>query len=497
MEYSSGSFFSWGQALSLSAGGSVGIGVTVDWSLGSNIYETSGKIATLNTWSRDFLGYETVTGDDQILVHLEDDDGSPIGEHDQFKMRMFSDTRYNSIGFLIDSDATYTSRPHEQFTGDRRPPSVCEFFGIEAYLQGSVPLSVIAIDEEFDMDEENNIFKVVFYYDDDPVFGPDSIQIGVHGFQDKDEFDDPEEFQVIWDCSLLQGEYYLFAEAWDYGPPISNSYVSDPKLVHVDNADPSVCRVMAYEPYTDAINLYAFAEDFETEIAYVEYWNGDPDVMGSVLLGWSDVSSDSFNYLWATDPEGSDDGWHSIYAKAFDLAGNSLVSTSIQINVYSIDSTIPSFVEFMANGPFTGDINLFANAYDGETGIAIVEYWDGDPSTEGSVFLGNSDVSSNAYNAIWITDPDGADDGIHSIYVRAYDHAGNYNVSVGVDIEVYSRILSEGGEMVLLVGGAAVAGTVVAPAASKFLSKAGEWLPSLFKFKKKPKGTTANLAKND
>ena len=174
-----------------------------------------------------------------------------------------------------------------------------------------------------------------------------------------------------------------------------------------DNSDPSVCRVMAYEPYTDAISLYAFAEDLETDIGYVEYWDGDPSIEGSVLLGWSDVSSDSYNYLWATDPEGSDDGWHFIYAQAFDLAGNSLISSAIEINVYSVDRIIPSVVELIALEPFTGTINLYANAYDGETGIAIVEYWDGDPSIEGSIFLGSSDVSSNSYNFLWINPDNG------------------------------------------------------------------------------------------
>ncbi|MHA1521024.1 MAG: right-handed parallel beta-helix repeat-containing protein [Promethearchaeota archaeon] len=340
MEYSNETFTSWNNAICLSLGGSVGLGVEVTWALTATLFQATGKIGTLNTWSRDFLSYETVTGEEQILVHLEDDDGSPIGEHDQFKMRIFNDTRYNSIGFIIDSDATYTSRPHERFTGDRRPPSVCEFYGIEDYLQGSVTLNAIAIDEEFNFDEENNIFKVNFYYDDDPVFGMDSLFIGVHGTPDKNELDDPEEFQVTWDCSLLQGEYYIFAEAWDYGSPMSNSYLSDPKLVYIDNADPNICRVMVYEPYRDAINLYAFAEDLETGIAYVEYWDGDPFNTTSILLGTSDIASDSYRFIWTTDPSGGDNGLHTIYARAYDRAGNFLTSDTVTIMVTNITDYI-------------------------------------------------------------------------------------------------------------------------------------------------------------
>ena len=147
--------------------------------------------------------------------------------------------------------------------------------------------------------------------------------------------------------------------------------------------------------------------------------------------------------MWETDPEGSDDGWHSIYAKAYDLAGNALISSASQIEVYSLDSIVPSLVELIAFGPFTGNINLYANVYDGESGIAFVEYWDGDPSLENSVLLGWSDVSGNSYNLLWITDPYGGDDGNHTIFARAYDIAGNFKTSEGLVIEIAIPILSE------------------------------------------------------
>ncbi|WP_457916649.1 right-handed parallel beta-helix repeat-containing protein [Candidatus Lokiarchaeum ossiferum] len=333
MEYSNDTFFTWSQCLTMGVGGSFGVGVEVDWSTGWNMFETSGKIATLNTWSREFLSYESVVGEEQILVHLEDDDGVPLGHHDQFKMRIFNDTRYSSIGFLIDSDASYSSSPHEPFTGDRRPPTLCDFCGLPPYLRDSVSLNVRAFDGELDGISENNIWKVNFYYDDDPTFGSDSIFIGVQGEMEKTALDDPEEFGLTWDCSLLEGDYFIFAEAYDYGTPIPNKLVSDPQLVHIDNTAPSECHLIAYEPYYDAIPLYATATDDETDIAYIEYWDGDPVTEGSILLGWSDVSSDSYRFIWSTDPNGDDNGIHQIYAKAFDLAGNSKVSSGLTLNV--------------------------------------------------------------------------------------------------------------------------------------------------------------------
>lgn len=340
MEFSNDSFFVWSQSLVLGKSVSIGDMISIGYSVEVTALESSGKIATLNTWSRDFLSYETTTSEEQILVHLEDDDGAPLGQHDQFNMRIFNDTRYNTIGFLIDEDGTYTSDPHEQFTGDRRPPSSCEFYGIADYLSGIVPLNVLAFDEELDVLEANNIWKVNFYYDDDPIFGIDSIFIDVHGEPEKSVLDDPEEFGVLWDCSLLQGQYYIFAEAWDYGTPMPNNHLSEPYQVFIDNADPTICEVIAYAPFCNVIPLFACADDLETDIGYVEYWDGDPNLEESILLGWSDVKSDSYRFLWATDPGKADYGIHNIFAKAFDLAGNSLLSSPKQINV--TETTLPT-----------------------------------------------------------------------------------------------------------------------------------------------------------
>ena len=332
MEYSSGTYFAWNQYLAMSLGGSAGVGVEVTWAITANLFSATGKVATLNTWSRDFLSYTTVSEEEQILVHLEDDDGSPLGEHDQFKMRIFKDKRYNSIGFLIDSDSTYTSYPHERFSGDRRSPSKCEFVGIDAYIQGLVPLTVNARDDELTIGESNNIFKVNFYFDDDPVFGLDSLLIGTHGTPDKTESDDPEEFQVVWDCSLLQGVYYLFAEAWDYGTPTLNFLLSEAQLVYVDNNIPSICQALSFEAYTGVYNLYANVLDGESGIAYVEYWDGDPSSTGT-YLGTSQAANELYSFMWATDPEGSEDGTHNIFACAYDRAGNFLMSNATIVEV--------------------------------------------------------------------------------------------------------------------------------------------------------------------
>ena len=275
---------------------------------------------------------------------------------------MYNDTRYNSIGFIIDTEATYTSGPHEYFTGDRRPPTVCEFVGLDDYLHGAIKLEVLAIDEEINGEEENNIFKVNFYLDDDPNFGTDSIFIGVHGEPDKTSSDDPELFKITWDSSLLNGKYYLFAEAWDYGYPISNSFLSDPVEVQIDNVDPEKCELFIDEPHYGAINFYSKVSDIGSGISYVEYWDGDPDSKGSDRLGTSDDASSSYNFVWVCDPNDEDAGKHKIYAKAFDKAGNSLISEGVEIIVQTEGENEISNIVSAENIPIIVLVGIIAGA---------------------------------------------------------------------------------------------------------------------------------------
>ena len=102
-------------------------------------------------------------------------------------------------------------------------------------------------------------------------------------------------------------------------------------------------------------------------------------------------------------------------------------------------SFLPSSCQARAYDPFRGAINLYANVFDADSGIAYVAYWDGDPNTPGSVLLGISSDSSSSFNFVWATDPSGGDDGIHYIYARGYDRAGNYRTSPAIEIQVDSQ----------------------------------------------------------
>ncbi|NVM29598.1 MAG: right-handed parallel beta-helix repeat-containing protein [Candidatus Helarchaeota archaeon] len=311
-EYSLQTFFSWHQTLD------------VGFIASKTVFESTGKIGVSFDYSMTRTGTSATQENREIICHLEDDDGTPIGEHDQFVIDIYRDLRYNTFGYIIHDAFTYTSRPYEIGTLDRRSPTTSEIFNLEEYVQGTVVLNCGAVDEETGVDH------VKFYYDNDPIFDLDSIQLG---YQDNATIADPNVYQFIWDTTTFHGTYYLFAVTYDSAGAPQNFLISDAFIINIDNVLPTVCQARAYEPFRGAIHLYANVFDADSGIENVEYWDGVPSNPSSTLLGISYDSSSSFNFVWATDPNGADDGIHDIYARGYDRAGNYLDSAAIILNV--------------------------------------------------------------------------------------------------------------------------------------------------------------------
>ena len=82
----------------------------------------------------------------QILAHLEDDDGNPIGQNDQFDIHIYRDLRYNSFGYIIVSQDTYTSNPYESGTRDRRPPTISIISSSKDFVHGLSHFQVAGFD---------------------------------------------------------------------------------------------------------------------------------------------------------------------------------------------------------------------------------------------------------------------------------------------------------------------------------------------------------------
>ncbi len=291
------------------------------------IFETTGKVGVSFEFSLGVTGSTSTTENREIMIHLEDDDGTPVGEHDQFVIEIYQDLRYLTFGCIVYENFTFTSRPFEFNTRDRRSPDISELFGLDQYLQGTEILNCATLDGETGVDH------VKIYYDNDPVFDLDSTYVS---YSDTPIPLNPNIYQVAFDTSALHGTYYVWVVTFDNAWPVMNQRLSVPYPVLIDNINPDSCQARAYGPYREDIRLYANCFDADSGIEYVEYWDGDPDTPGSTFIGVSYDSSSSFQYVWATDPNGADDGVRLICARSFDKAGNHLDSTLLEITVDNV-----------------------------------------------------------------------------------------------------------------------------------------------------------------
>ena len=290
-------------------------------------FKTNGKIGIQFEFESSTTAVSATTENKEIMCHLEDDDGTPIGEHDQFLIHIYKDLRYNTFGFIYNENMTYTSDPFEHGTRDRRPPEEVSIINLNEHVSDIVELTCLAIDEETGID------TVIFYYDNDPYFDGNSIAISAQSIPIAN---DSQIYKTYWNTSGLHGSYYLFVLANDSASPLTNILISSGYSVEIDNILPVTSQVHVYAPYMNAINMYTSTFDDDSGIFYVEYWDGNPNESGSVLLGTSYSSDTSYRFIWATDPAGSDDGRHYIYARAYDKAGNYLDSQVFLVEVTNV-----------------------------------------------------------------------------------------------------------------------------------------------------------------
>ncbi|MFX0099451.1 MAG: hypothetical protein ACFFCS_07710 [Candidatus Hodarchaeota archaeon] len=293
--------------------------------------KTNGRIGMSFGLSFGITTTSTTEANKDIMAHLEDDDGTPIGEHDQFLTQMYMDKRYGTYGFITHRGSTYTSYPHEFGTKDRRSPVASELLSADEWLHGNTTLEALAIDDE------TGVKMVEFYWGNIPFFIDGiSTRIGYSTIPTSGNI-----YDCVWDTTIIPTSYgedvYLFVVTSDNADVnYSNTKVSSPYAVRIDNAVPTRCSVIAYTPYEKIIPLYASVLDGESGIDHVEYWLGNPSGSGSRLLGSSDDPNRAYEYLWATDPGGADDGLQVVYAVAYDKAGNSLTSEPFEINVENV-----------------------------------------------------------------------------------------------------------------------------------------------------------------
>ncbi|HHV81048.1 TPA: hypothetical protein GXX44_05100, partial [bacterium] len=177
---------------------------------------------------------------------------------------------------------------------------------------------------------------------------------------------------------------------------------------------------------SDIVIIQAKASD-DVGVAKVEFYIDNSKV--------GEDSQSLYKYSWNTDSlaYGST---HTIYAKAYDNAGNEGVSPSITVTIG--DSQLPTVVVTnpVDGGTVTGTVTIKANAVDrsipkgkskSPSGIQKVEFYVDDR------LLG--EALTSPYDKNWNTDSL-AYGSTHTIYAKAYDNAGNEGVSPPITVTI-------------------------------------------------------------
>lgn len=216
-------------------------------------------------------------------------------------------------------------------------------------------------------------------------------------------------------------DHYLQAAAKDKEGNIGYSdYVIFTVAETHDIIDPTVSIVNPQDGQVveGIVDIVANAEDERSIQKVAFYINGD-----SVGL----ISTYPYTYQWNTSTY-SDSTEHTIYAKAWDGGNNTATSEVITVTVFprtgeAGDDIDPSVLILypLAGTTITGTVQVSADLFD-NVAVSRAEFY----------VDGQLENSANNPSIPWIFDWDTtpkADGELHSIYIKAYDAAGNIGTS--------------------------------------------------------------------
>ena len=280
------------------------------------------------------------------------------------------------------------------------PPTVAVIFPYEgAVISANINVNILAVDSD-------KIKKVWFYVDgvkiSETSSSPYELPLSISGFTKK-------------------VNHVLMAAAEDakgntaYSAPV-NFVVAETD----DIIPPSVLIVnpQGGQVVEGIVNITAYAED-ERSVQSVEFF----------IDGESKGSSSAYPYIYNWNTSNiSDSTSHTIFAKATDGGSNTAISPVIQVTVYprigsAGDNSAPGalFLYPVAGSIVTGTINVSVDLFDNE-GVTKTEFYlDGQLKT-------SQDNPDSPWIFSWNTAAQ-ADGNTHSLYVKAFDAAGNAGTS--------------------------------------------------------------------
>ena len=260
-------------------------------------------------------------------------------------------------------------------------------------VEGTVRIVAVA-------DDERSVQKVAFFVDGDSIAVDNSYPY----FYD-------------WDTKPYADStnHTIYAKAFDSG---NNSGTS------------TVVTVTVY-PSTDitppqAIMTYPIGGQvvFDTVTVSVEAADNKGLAMVEFFIDGQLKFTDNqapYQFEWDTTPY-ADGGSHALYAKAYDLSGNTTTTAINTVTVSSLgsdDITAPSVIALYPVNLSTvsGTITIRADAQDNIAVSRVEFYVDG-------VLNGTDNNGSDGWSSSWNTASQ-ADSSSHSVFIKAFDAAGN------------------------------------------------------------------------
>ncbi|WP_224367565.1 Ig-like domain-containing protein [Hyalangium versicolor] len=228
--------------------------------------------------------------------------------------------------------------------------------------------------------------------------------------------DTSEPYEMFWNsAAVADGFHSLIAKAYD---PAGRSTTSKAVVVTTDNTGPSATLSSLAQGalLRGNVVLDCTASD-PHNVTRVDYYSSE-----ALLNAYPVSPQTSYAATWFT--WSVPDGVHRLTARARDSLGNVGISTEV---VVTIDNTPPS-AEFTAPQAYTalrGIIPVSATATDAN-GVARVEFY------AGGQLIGTD--TSAPYTVNW--DSRTGLDGSVSLTMRAYDTAGNVQVSSSLPVSV-------------------------------------------------------------
>jgi hypothetical protein len=230
-------------------------------------------------------------------------------------------------------------------------------------------------------------------------------------------------FQYAWNTTALaNGSATLYAKAFDAA---GNSTQSATVTVNVSNAPPpdtTPPTVSISSPtggnVSGTVTVSANASD-NVGVSRVDFY------VKGVLVGTD--ATNPFQYAWNTTALAN--GAATLYAKAFDAAGNSTQSATVTVNVSNApppDTTPPTVsISSPTGGNVSGTVTVSANASD-NVGVSKVDFY-----VKG-VLVGTD--AATPFQYAWNTTA--LANGAATLYTKAYDAAGNSTQSATVTVNV-------------------------------------------------------------